>query len=798
MMYWGLLALLSHWRRAPVQLLAIVFGLALSTALWSAVQAINATARSSYASAESQLTLFGTDRITSVDGSLTLEDYISFRRQGWGVSPVWEREVALGGSEVTLLAIDVLSHPMVDSLLDTDGAFATSSSSSTAPELDQIPFFLHPHTLAKMSSPPPRTTTVTNLPVGLVVTDFAAVQNLRADINILSYLVVLEDNKRDESDLLSEYRWIRSAQISPGQLTDSFHLNLTAFGLLAFVVGLFIVQSTIKLAVEQRRGLMRTLRSLGLSLTGLVTLCAAELLMLALFAGSLGLGLGFFVAGALLPDVNATLSGLYGAEVSGTLSMEPSWVVLGLTMTLLGTAVAGGTSLYQVYRLPILQGPATSARAATSARIQKRGLIVGFLLLAVTPLLLLVPHLIAGFALMGTLMLGTVLLLPAVVSWFINIAERAARPGLPQWFWSDMRVQLHTLNVPLMALALAIATTIGVETMTSSFRLTFVEWLNQRFAADLYIRIDDAKQAPAILEFLSNNGHHARPLRTADLTHAAHPTQIWGVVEDPYYQDRWPMISQLPEAWPQLHMGGGVVINEQMARARDLWPDDTFTVTNVGTVSVLGVYSDYGNPNHQIIMSNDILERSFIDTQLSNIAVSTPDKTGLRNALLDVFYLDNSAILDQNALRDQSLKVFDQTFVVTAALNVLTLAIAGFALLTSFAALWNQRLPQIAPIWAMGLPLRSIAQLEVTRSLGLAFLTALFAIPLGVVLAWVLLSVTNVLAFGWKLQLYLFPVSWLRTVLLALIAALLACAPSAFRLLRIAPSELLKVFANER
>ena len=36
------------------------------------------------------------------------------------------------------------------------------------------------------------------------------------------------------------------------RLTDSFHLNLTAFGLLSFFVGLFIVNSAIGLAYEQR------------------------------------------------------------------------------------------------------------------------------------------------------------------------------------------------------------------------------------------------------------------------------------------------------------------------------------------------------------------------------------------------------------------------------------------------------------------------------------------------------------------------------------------------------------------
>ncbi|TJW23729.1 MAG: ABC transporter permease, partial [Mesorhizobium sp.] len=47
-MWTGLTALLSHWRRRPVQLAMLLLGLSLATALWSAVQAINGEARASY------------------------------------------------------------------------------------------------------------------------------------------------------------------------------------------------------------------------------------------------------------------------------------------------------------------------------------------------------------------------------------------------------------------------------------------------------------------------------------------------------------------------------------------------------------------------------------------------------------------------------------------------------------------------------------------------------------------------------------------------------------------------------
>ena len=109
------------------------------------------------------------------------------------------------------------------------------------------------------------------------------------------------------------------------RLTDSFHLNLTAFGLLSFMVGLFIVNSAIGLAFEQRLPILRTLRACGISAKLLNTMLVLELVSLASVAGLFGMVLGYLIAAALLPDVAASLRGLYGAPIPGELSLRPEW-----------------------------------------------------------------------------------------------------------------------------------------------------------------------------------------------------------------------------------------------------------------------------------------------------------------------------------------------------------------------------------------------------------------------------------------------------------------------------------------
>ena len=72
-------------------------------------------------------------------------------------------------------------------------------------------------------------------------------------------------------------------------LTDSFHLNLTAFGLLSFLVGLFIVNSAIGLVFEQHLPMLRTLRACGVSARELTFAVGFELVAFALLAGFAGL-----------------------------------------------------------------------------------------------------------------------------------------------------------------------------------------------------------------------------------------------------------------------------------------------------------------------------------------------------------------------------------------------------------------------------------------------------------------------------------------------------------------------------
>ena len=124
--------------------------------------------------------------------------------------------------------------------------------------------------------------------------------------------------------------------------------------MLSFLVGLFIVNSAIGLAFEQRLPMLRTLRACGVSSRMLNSVLLLELVALALLAGIAGLICGYFIAAALLPDVAASLRGLYGAQIPGQLTLKPQWWIAGLAISVIGALAAGTTSLLKAVRLPIL------------------------------------------------------------------------------------------------------------------------------------------------------------------------------------------------------------------------------------------------------------------------------------------------------------------------------------------------------------------------------------------------------------------------------------------------------------
>ena len=819
----ALRALLSHWRRHPLGLLTLLVGLAAATALGSGVRALNAEARASYARAAALVGGEDIARITAADGGrFPLADFLALRRAGWKVSPMLEGDLRRPEGTVRLLGIEPLTLPPAATTLDRVLSAGSGPESGSAAE--RLTAFIRPPHLA-LAAPEtaawlagveglPPVEAAPGLPPDTLVTDIGAAEALLGPgaTGRVSRLVL--DAAEAPAALPPELagRLVLSRPVPGGasdldRLTASFHLNLTAFGFLSFVVGLFIVHAATGLAFEQRRPILRTLRACGVSLRQLTAALLAETLLVAAVAGLIGTALGYLTAAALLPDVAASLRGLYGASVPGQLTLGPTWWLSGLGVSLAGALAGTGTSLLRAARLPVLAPAAPQAWLEAEGRGQRRQRRLALAIGATGLLALGLGHgLAAGFAVMGALLTGAALLLPSLLAAGLRLGQRRARDPALAWAWADARMQLPGLSLALMALLLALATNIGVGTMVESFRATFLTYLDRRLASELYVTLPDASRAAEITAWLEHRPDVAAVLpivRAATRTADGWPVEVYGYRDHATYRENWPLITTLPGAWDAAARGDGVLVSEQFARRLGLAPGDALTLPTPGgpfATRVLGVYADYGNPEGQVMLPLAALAAHWPAAETRSLALRA-DPGAVPALAADIraaFALPGDAVIDQRALKATSRQVFEETFAITVALNALTLGVAGVALFTSQLALAEARLAQVAPVWALGLTRRRLAVLELGKTLALAALTAAAALPLGLAVAWVLTAIVNVRAFGWRLPVLLLPGQWAMLLALALGTAALAAAWPAWALRRASPATLLRRFSNER
>ena len=801
-----------------MQLATLLIGLISATALWSGVQALNQQARNSYDRAAATFGGARTAMLAGRDGATFPQQlFVDLRRAGWPVSPVLEGRIQIDGRSFRLLGVEPVTLPVEVGNAPAIGKANLQSFMTPPGEMLVAPETISDLRLAEGARPsanggallPPLRVQPQLVP-GVLVVDIGIAQDLLKMPGQLSRLLIGKTRgKRAPLETIAgdKLRLIEpNAESDLERLTDSFHLNLTAFGLLSFFVGLFIVNSAIGLAFEQRLPMLRTLRACGVSARMLNAVLVVELVSLALVAGLIGLVCGYFIAAALLPDVAASLRGLYGAQIPGQLTLKGEWWLAGIAISILGALAAAAASLTKALRLPLL----AAAQPYAWQQAQRRWLMFqAALALAVFAtaggLLWFGDSLISGFAVLAALMLGAALILPMVLEIALSIGQRYASKPLSIWFWADSRQQLSGLSLALMALLLALAVNVGVGTMVESFNRTFLVWLDGRLAADVYVSAANDAQATEIRAWLRERPEVEAilPGGRADTQIAGAPIEVLGLPDHATYRNNWPLLQSIANPWTRLLPGDAGFVSEQLARRLNLRVGDRIDIPVPGgnwMLEIAGIYADYGNPKGQIAVNFAALTRRFPGIPLTRMGlrVAPPGIPALVAALQEKFGLDDRNVADQATMKTESKRIFNRTFSVTAALNAFTLGVAGIALLTSLLTLSNSRLPQLAPLWAIGITRRRLAMIELLKTMSVAMITALFALPLGLLVAWCLLAVVNVKAFGWRLPFQIFPsqLFWLLGVAMA--AALCAAALPVARLARMQPASLIRIFANER
>ncbi|MEJ8566092.1 FtsX-like permease family protein [Elongatibacter sediminis] len=824
-------ALLAHYRRHPVQAVFLLTSIVIANALLVGTQLINAQARASYARGEQLLDLAPIGEIAPVNPAAGIpeSDYLRLRLAGFDfVVPALGTQVRTAdGTALELLAVDALALPRAGpgrpaSAAPTPAGGQHQSAAFGGFSLPPYQVLIAPGRLRQLGLadgarirlsdgldlPPLRVAPDANLGHRLML-DIGALQSALGAPGTLSHLLVFPA----DPGRLAALRHALPANLhyvpadtapDPGELTRSFHLNLAAMGLLAFVVGVFLTFNALAFTYTDRGELLRRLRLSGVSRLELGAALIAELVLFLGAGTALGAWLGMLLAALLLPGVGRTLAQLYEVYIAYPDTLAPGALWLPLAMTATAAVACVLHPMRQSLSAPLLGRAGSQWRLSATARRDRRGFAAGLVLLAAAGLAAQNAR-GTGTALAGmaALLLGTALCLPAVLRGLLTVLARMvpARHARSRWLLADSRWLLGPASLALMAMVLALVANSGLNTMIGSFRAATADWLDQRLAAPLYLR--DADRNQAIDDWLATNApdidridRYRTRLETRRPDGSAVRIEVVTLPGDPAWSNTVQRVDAADAAAERFDSGQGLYISERAWRLDGWAIGDTVNLcASVPPLTVVGIYHDYGNPHSQWMITPELFAHCWPQLAPVSSALRGPEDTdwpGVRLALVESLGLAPDDIIDQAGLKAAGIATFDRTFLVTDALNLLTLLVAGIGVFCAVSAIHHHRIFQQALLASLGLTAAERGALMLLQWGLLGVLALALVWPFGMVLAAYLASVVTPAAFGWSFPLRLDWTPFARLALLSTSSLVLAVLWPSIRLLRTPPAVMLR------
>lgn len=824
-----LLAWIRESLRRPILLILSMLGVALGVATVVAIDIANESARRSFIAANEAVAGTATHRL---DGIITDDLYTRLRLEhGLQATPVVEGGVRIRktGEKATLYGVDLLAEQNFQS-----NPIWNSLGMEVATELISRPFtiVLTEDTATELNLKVGETFFV-SLPAGdvemtvagilvpanplqaqslrsVLITDIATAQHTLGMVGRLSSIqltlnqaeaaslpAILPDNVRMESntDRLNTRIFV----------TRAFQINLNALGLLSLLVAMFLIYNTTVFMVMRRRRLIGIARCMG-ALRGSVISCVLiEAAIIGCIATVAGFVLGTQLSNFLLSLVERSIDSLYFPFEANVRVVAPQTIATGVALGVCATilsAIPAAREALQVSPVHLahssqtvptrtfnltLAGVAMAGAGAVVLLVESRSVVLGFagIFLVIVGYMLIVPFLIAsveGF------------LRPAVKKFFGVQGILVARA---------FSVSLNKTSIAIVALSLAISATVGMGVMIGSFRVAVDEWLGSRLTGDIYVTTSsELRQSLTEADVDRLEG-----LSEVDLVGVAR----WVKLRGPRGETRVFAVDYGEESfngfefkdkifgdlWTEFE-AGSVIVSEPYAYKNKLAVNDKLALSNGDRsveLPIAGIYYDYSSDQGVVTMHRETYLKHFNDSTVTTAAVfasANANVDRLADKVRDAVETEDARIWRNRELHETSLAVFDQTFAITGVLRTLAIIVALIAVLSALATLQIERERELAVLRATGFTIFGIWRSASIETGVMGLLAAIVSLPIGVVMAWLLIWVINQRSFGWTMQLQLDPATLVQAVALAFVAATLAGIIPAWRLAKRVPARSLQ------
>ena len=809
--------------------LALV-GITMGVAVVLAVDLANSAAKASFALSSAQLTGAATHRIMANSGQVPTTLYRElFTSAGHPpMAPVISQAVTLEGypGRYRLLGVDVFAEggfrndlpaairgdTTLAGWLARPDALAISSSAASALGIDLGSGLtvVHQGRSHKL---------LVQLIVGndsvasrdILLVDMAtaqAISGMRDSLSHIDLILQPDDLAWFEGRLPPSVKLVDIQQQTEGVvgLSAAFELNLTAMSLLALLVGLFLIFNAMSFSIVQRRNLLGRLRALGVTQQEIYRMIMAEALMLGIVGSIIGCALGIWLGQGLTAIVAATISELYYQVSADAMQIGSFSLVKAVALGLAGTLVATWLPARQAARTPALTTLSRSALEQSSRQqlplLAGAGLLLMISGLAIT--FILPGGVVSAFAGLFVMILGAALLTPVALPLAQRLLSGLPLGGVWRMATRDMQRHISRLGTAAAALMVALAATVGVAIMVESMRSSVSDWLQDLLNADLYIAAegfaDGASLPPPVVAQAAGLEQVAAlsVYRNRHVTLDGQRTRLIAAqLAEPSRQGFDLLEQQASGAWHG-YDSGRIMISEPLANRLDLNPGDGLLIPTPGgdiRFEVSAVFRDYASEHGRIFIDLAVYRDYWNDDRVDTLALfANPGQQALLQQTASERFADRYALefTEARAIYRESMAVFDRTFRITEVLRILSIMVAFIGILSALMAVQLERRKEFAVLRALGLTRAQVSLLIMLESLILGVLAALMSIPTGMAMAWVLTDAIQLRAFGWTMPFVIEATPLWFTLLLGLMAALLASLYPAWRASRSHPAPQLR------
>lgn len=641
---------------------------------------------------------------------------------------------------------------------------------------------------------------------GIILADIATAQELTGRIGKIDQIDLILPAESDNA--LEQIRTLlhsSAAVIQPvaahtsgvDQMTAAFRTNLTALSMLALIVGLFLIYNTMTFSVVRRRAMFGTLRCLGLTREEVFTMVILEAFLAGTIGGFLGILLGVFLGQGSVRLVTQTINDLFFVVTVQDVALPYISILKGGLLGILATILAAAPPAWEAASVPPRQALVRSSLEQKTSGALRWILWGGFLMITIGIGLLLIPtnSLVVGFGGTFSIVLGFAMLTPRITRLLMNFVSRLfinRRGAILRMAPREVVGAISRTSVAIAALMIALSVSIGVNLMISSFRYTVVVWMEQILSGDIYISSLDTNLTltntiitPEVIETLEDWPGVNRQDRLRSVT----VDSPYGMIEinaNDNPQDGEEQVylwvdGEPMEAWEKVQQGA-VLVSEPLARRLQLPLNGgklpLYTDQGQTDFSIVGIFHDYSSSQGSVTMWLEQYRNYWADDNLTAVALklepgADPDQItqDLQRTLGPIQPLN---IRPNQALRAATLEVFDRTFAITGALQLLATLVAFIGVVSAMLSLQLEKQRQMGMLRALGLTIKQLWQLILFETGLMGAIAGLMAIPTGYALSLILIYIINRRSFGWTLQLELVPAPFIQAFLVAVVAALLA------------------------